>query len=291
MLAWLSVETWCVTGAVAAFALLVAWRRMRIRRRETRRRVLRAEPFPAEWQRILRENVPLYRRLPAECRDQLHGHIRVFLAEKRFEGCGGLQITDEIRLTIAAQACVLLLGRPATYYPKLSAVLVYPTAYVVRDQTSTGGGMIVDVEQVRAGESWTRGEVVIASDQALAGAANIADGHDVVLHEFAHQLDQEDGSADGAPILATRSAYGPWARVLSIEFADLQERARRGRRSLLNKYGATNPAEFFAVATEAFFEKPRHLKRTKPDLYAQLAAYYRLDPAAWPQDDPTRREG
>ena len=278
--------SYLVVGLLVA-ALVVGILYVRGKRRQARRRHLRGQPFPPEWEQILQQNVPLYRRLPEELCEELHAHMLVFIAEKRFEGCGGLEITDEIRVTIAAQACLLLLQRETKYYPTLSSILVYPRAYVAPSRVSIGGG-VVSGAQARAGESWRRGEVVIAWDQALRGAANVHDGHDVVLHEFAHQLDQEDGVADGAPILEHRSSYVTWARVLGKEYEKLQQRTKRRRKSFLNKYGATHPAEFFAVATETFFEKPKYLKRKKPDLYEELKSYYRLDPVTWrkPDDAP-----
>ncbi len=277
--------SYLVVGLVVA-ALVVGILYVRRKRREARRRHLRGQPFPPEWEHILQQNVPLYLRLPDELREELHAHIQVFVAEKRFEGCGGLEITDEIRVTIAAQACMLLLQRETKYYPTLSSILVYPQAYVARSRVPMGGGVVSET-QARAGESWQRGEVVIAWDQALRGAANVHDGHDVVLHEFAHQLDQEDGRADGAPILEHRSSYVTWARVLGKEYEKLQQRTKRRRKSFLNKYGATHPAEFFAVATESFFEKPKYLNRKKPDLYEELKSYYHLDPLTWRDPDDT----
>ena len=205
--------------------------------------------------------------------------MKIFLLEKSFEGCGGLTITDEIRVTIAAQACMLLLNRKEGCYPKLYSVLVYPSTYV-----AGGKGFFSsqsEPESVRLGESWARGAVVLAWDSVRQGAFNFSDGHNVAMHEFAHQLDQEDGVADGAPVLENRSAYTSWARVFSREFARLQEKKRKGKHSLLDKYGATNPAEFFAVATESFFEKPKQFQKKHPELYAELQGYYKVNPIEW----------
>jgi len=224
--------------------------------------------------------------LPPEDRDELIGHIKVFLAEKRFEGCGGIQITDEVRVTIAAQACVLLLHRATDDYPTLSSILVYPTTYLVPGGHPTPDGLVSDEPQARLGESWTRGEVVLVWDNVLSGAADIHDGHNVVLHEFAHQLDQEDGAGDGAPVLARRSMYVAWARVLGHDFDQLVRDTERHHRTLLDRYGATSPAEFFAVATETFFEKPRQLRSKHPELYAELRDFYRQDPAARDRQAP-----
>jgi hypothetical protein len=265
-----------IAAVVAALLALVVRHWLRGRRRQR----LRAAPFPGEWEQIVRKHVPLTRRLPEPLRRQLYGLVQVFVAEKRFEGCGGLEITDEIRVTIAAQACLLLLNRKPTYFRKLRTILVYPSTYVART-ASSDGHIGVEGEDARLGESWQSGPVVLAWDSVTGGTAIVTDARNVVLHEFAHQLDQEDGAADGAPILSERSRYATWARVLGAEYENLQRKKKGRRRSVLNKYGATDPAEFFAVATETFFEKPRQMRKRHPELYEQLKAYYRLDPAAW----------
>ena len=228
--------------------------------------------FPDEWIRIVQEKVPFYNRLPVDLQKQLQGLINVFLAEKRFEGCGEIEITDEIRITVAAQACMLLLNRKTRYYPKLKTIYIYPHTYVAKDG---------DVKSARLGESWQNGPVVLSWNSVEGGARNIHDGQNVVFHEFSHRLDQEDGDADGAPILANRSCYKSWAKVLGKEYEALQNKTRNRRRSVINKYGATNPAEFFAVATEAFFEKPRQMHKKQPELYDELKSYYNLDPMGW----------
>ncbi len=243
-----------------------------------RRERLRSQPLPEGWTRIIDRNVPLVRSLSEEDRRELHGHMRVFLAEKHFEGCGGLELTDEIKVTIAAQACLLLLHRATDYYSRLVTILVYPRAYVGHSVQPLGGGAVIEGEVGRLGEAWQSGVVVLSWDDVQAGASDIHDGHNVVLHEFAHQLDQEDGSADGAPILERRSQYVAWARVLGAEYAQLRDDRDHGRKSVLDDYGATNPAEFFAVATECFFEKPARLRRKHPELYEELKEYYQQDP-------------
>ncbi|MEO7361882.1 MAG: M90 family metallopeptidase, partial [Gemmatimonadaceae bacterium] len=177
-----------------------------------RREPLFRTPLPAEWQAIIRRNVPYVARLPAADHEELGGHIQVFLAEKKFEGCGGLEITDEIRVTIAAQACILLLHSQTDYFSKLLSILVYPSTYVVPGGRHMGGGLVDDNPEARLGESWVSGVVVLVWDSVLSGAGDIQDGHNVVLHEFAHQLDQEDGASDGLPILQHRSMYADWAR-------------------------------------------------------------------------------
>ena len=160
------------------------------------------------------KNVPIYDRLPQADQRELQGHIQVFLAEKYFEGCGGLELTDEIKVTIAAQACLLLLHRETDYYPRLITILVYPHAYVAKSVEPIGGGVVQEGETARLGEAWKDGVVVLSWDDVRRGASGLHDGHNVVLHEFAHQLDQQDGSADGTPTLEHRSQYTTWARVL-----------------------------------------------------------------------------
>lgn len=259
-----------------------------------RRERLRNRPFPDVWRAILERRVPYYTRLAPRDRRELEGHIQVFLAEKRFEGCAGLEITDEIRLTIAAQACVLLLHRETDYYRGLKTILVYPHRYIA---TSTGrgpGGIVTETRGIRLGESWHGslssagpGPVVLSWDDVRAGAANPRDGHNVVFHEFAHQLDGESGGVEGAPMLEHGSLYATWARVFSAEFDRLRIDLAWDRDTLLGEYAATSPAEFFAVATEFFFERPAALRARHPQLYAQLAAFYRQDPA---QLDPPRSQ-
>jgi len=247
--------------------------------RRRRREAIRQRPFPTEWRAIIEKNVPYVACLPPEDREELAGLIQVFLAEKRFEGCNGLEITDEVRVTIAAQACVLLLHRPTDDYPNLVSILVYPTAYLAPSGRHPVDGSPPDAPQARLGESWTRDVMVLAWDSVVSGASDIRDGHNVVLHEFAHQLDQEDGAGDGAPVLPRRSMYVAWARVLGHDFDELVRATERHHRTLIDRYGATNPAEFFAVATETFFEKPRQLRAKHPALYSQLQEFYRQDPA------------
>ena len=205
----------------------------------------------------------------------------MFLAEKKFEGCGGLEITDEIRVTIAAQACLLLLHREPHYYPRLVSILVYPHPYVAQARERLPGGIVSEGPSGRLGESWVEDVVVLAWDAVRAGASDANDGHNVVLHEFAHQLDQEDGTSNGAPILEHRSSYVAWARILGAEFAALCEAAEQGRPTDIDPYGATDPAEFFAVVTEAFFERPAALRGRHPQLYAQLRDFYRQDPLSF----------
>ena len=244
-----------------------------------RRDKIRRRRFPDEWMAILQRSFSHWAALTRDEQERLRGHIQVFLAEKNFVGCGGLEISDEIRVTIAAQACLLLLNRRADYFPRMKSILVYPAGFVAPIRHAGPGGFVVETEQPRSGESWYRGPIVLSWDDVAQGAADAADGHNVVLHEFAHQLDSEDGSVNGAPDLGAKDRYAAWSRVLGEEFQDLVERMHAHRGSLVRGYGATSPAEFFAVVTECFFEKPHELKRRHPELYEQFKAFYRQDPA------------
>ncbi len=246
-----------------------------------RRQKLRAQPFPAAWRDILRQRVPYVRALPADLQRQLKQHIQVFVAEKAFIGCAGLDITDEMRVTIAAQACLLLLNRPRGYYPGLRQILLYPGSFVVRREHTDGIGVAHHGRQVLSGESWAQGQVILSWHDAREDAATPDDGQNVVIHEFAHQLDQETGAANGAPVLARREHYARWSQVLGAEFNQLQARAAHTQASLFSDYGATDPAEFFAVISEVFFEQPQRMATEHPALYRELTQLYRLDPLSW----------
>jgi MtfA peptidase len=245
-----------------------------------RRRRITSRPFPQEWQAILEQNVPLYSRLPESDREELRRHILIFLAEKRFEGCGGLEVTDEIRVTIAAHACILLLHRQTDYYPGLKSILIYPSAYVAPDVRHFVGETIVESDDVRLGESWHHGSVVLSWDDVRRTAADLRDGQNVVLHEFAHQLDSSGGRGDSTPVLRDHSSFLAWARALGRDYERFQRAVQHRRPEVLDEYGATDPAEFFAVATECFFETPSDLRRVYPRLYEELRRFYQQDPAS-----------
>lgn len=248
---------------------------------ERKRQALRIKPFPAAWREVLKLRVPYVRLLPANLQLQLKQHIQVFLAEKPFIGCNGQPITDEVRVTIAAHACLLILNRPSHYYPKLRQILVYPDSFVVERDQIDPIGLTHRARQELAGESWSEGQVILSWQDTLAGAAVVDDGQNVAIHEFAHQLDQETGSANGAPMLARRAHYQRWAKVMAAEFSALQAQAARGEASLFSDYGATDPGEFFAVISEVFFEQPGPMADAHPNLYRELCQYYQLDPLSW----------
>ncbi len=266
---------------VAALVTSVLWILREPLLRAVWRARLRMQPFPAPWRKILRERVPLIRQLPADLQLQLKKHIQLFLAQKPFIGCQGLEVTEEMRVTIAAQACLLLLNRRTDGFAHLSQVLLYPGAFIVERESVDALGLASHDRRVLSGESWSQGQVILSWDDVLAGAAQPDDGRNVVLHEFAHQLDQATGTTNGAPHLTSRARRKRWAEVMQAEYAWLQRRVDLGQPGLIDAYGSTSPAEFFAVITEVFFECPQRLSVEHPQLYAQLRLLYAIDPLSW----------
>ncbi|MEX1233122.1 MAG: M90 family metallopeptidase [Planctomycetaceae bacterium] len=245
-----------------------------------RRRHLLAEPFPHEWDEILAANVRHFRDLGVEERRKLRDVMRIFIAEKNWEGCGGLELTDEIKVTIAAQACLLVLGFDDVYFDHVLSILVYPTSYVVPEKTVNQIGVETEDRSNRLGEAWYRGPVILSWEDALASGRNEAEGHNVVLHEFAHQLDMiDDRSVDGTPPLVTAELHERWTELIHEEYEQLKRDCRRREWTVLDCYGTTNIGEFFAVATESFFEEPAEVAERHPELYALFCEFYRQDPA------------
>ena len=245
-----------------------------------RKQRLLNKAFPQQWRDILMERLPVYTVLQEQERHKLEQLIHLFLDDKEFYGCAGLEVTDVMKVCIAAEACLLLLGQSGPIYPKLQSILVYPTGFLAKRDLHQEDGTVVAGEHHLLGESWGNGRVILSWDDVEQGARDFTDGHNVVLHEFAHQLDSASGSANGAPPLRSNS-YQTWAKVFSDNFEDLQTRVLHGRPTVMDGYGATNPAEFFAVATETFFEKPDQLLKKRPELFQELQQYYRLDPRDW----------
>lgn len=248
-------------------------RRLNLKRSQ-RRNELAKQRLTTEQRDELIEDFPMFKRLPVELQQDLEGLIHVFNAEKSYVACGGLEeVTLHMRHVIAAQACLLLLRRPHDLYAKLRTISVYPDAYVALDEHG--------IESVRLGESWTTGSIVLSWANVVAGGRNEEDGHNVTVHEFAHQLDQADGAGDGVPPLEDGSKYRNWSNTMKPAFEKLIERTNKNKRTVMDDYGAENPAEFFAVATETFYEKPKQLNEKKPELYALLREYYGVDPIEW----------
>jgi Mlc titration factor MtfA (ptsG expression regulator) len=249
--------------------------------RERRRNRVLKQPFPEEWRAILERNVYHYSQLAPEAQARMRRDVQILVAEKNWEGCRGFIVTDEIKVTIAAQASVLLLGFADQYFDMVQSVLVYPDTYVARDHEVVDGGLVLEGDSHREGEAWYRGPVILSWPDALAGARHQAHGDNLVLHEFAHQLDMQNGqTVDGTPPLESAAQYRRWHEVLTWEYERLISDCENGRPSVLDCYGATSVAEFFAVATERFFERPTILAERHPALYEILRDYYRQDPAA-----------
>ena len=266
---------------VAALALAAGWYLWPSRRL----RQALGRPMPASFIAIIDRNLPVYRRFGPELQQQLRTLIQQFLYQKKFVGCDGLVVTDEMRVTIAAQACLLLLNRVTRVYPALHTILLYPGAFLVPRNQVDAAGVVTEMRQDLLGESWSDGRVVLSWDHVRRGAADWHDGQNVVLHEFAHQLDSESGSTNGAPYLGSQASYRSWSEVLSRDFAALRADAMLRQQSVIDHYGATSPAEFFAVATETFFEKPWEMAERHPALFGEFSRYYRVDPRQW-QDAP-----
>lgn len=244
-----------------------------------RRRDLRSSAFPEAWEDLLLRNVVHCVRLSAEEGAKLRADLRVFIAEKDWEGCRGQEITDEVQVAIAAQACLLTLALPGEPYTNVSTVLVYPAGYVVKQKAMRPGGVVQSFRSHRIGEAWSHGPIVLSWADALAGGRDESGGHNVVFHEFAHKLDMRTGDADGVPRLMDDEQYQRWESVMSKEFNRLVAQSESGEATLLDQYGVTNGAEFFAVATECFFMRPVEMSERHRSLYEVLRDYYRQDPA------------
>lgn len=237
-------------------------------------------PIPDHWDTLLRENAPFYTRLPDDDRRKLLRLVQRFVTEKRFWGSAGLEVTDEMRVIVAAYACLLVLHRPGNdLYPRSAEVILYPGAFGETVEAVGPDGTRYRIQDTRLGQAIYRGPVLIAWNARPRPWQSA--GRNVILHEFAHALDFEDGAIDGTPPLASREQSRRWFDVLTREFEQLRTAARVGRPTVLDWYGARNPAEFFAVATEAFFERPQAVRADHADLYEQLRGFFRQDPANW----------
>lgn len=268
-----------VVSLIAIFAIIwiasVPWRK------KQQRAKICAEPFPTAWRHIIKRRFPYFHSMPADLQLQLKKKIQIFVAEKEFIGCNGIVIDDDIRITVAAQACLLLLNRRTDFYPKLKQILIYPDIFWVENQRTDPAGVVSAQRNVLSGESWEYGKVVLSWRTTVSDAAAPHDGSNVVIHEFAHQLDQENGPANGAPPLRNITDYPSWSAILDKEYRTLCVQARTQQPSLFSYYGATNPAEFFAVVSEVFFEQPLKVNELHPALYQELSQFYQLDPVNW----------
>lgn len=261
-----------VVVAISVFAL---WR---WKQRSYRQQLLAAPIFDHERARLL-ELVPILRKLPAELRANLEGKINLFLHQVEFQGCDGLEVTEDMELSIAAQACLLVVNSDI-WYDTLTTVMVYPGAFksIQRDHN---GFIVNEEETIRLGESWSRGPVILSWQDSLHGGLNDQDGRNVVLHEFAHKLDEMSGRVNAVPVLDKAQSYAAWGHVMTQAFQRHARQVERGQATVLDHYGAESPIEFFAVLIEVFFEKPRQLRRDEPDLYAEVSQLLRVDPVTW----------
>ncbi len=260
-------------------------------RRKHRRQLLRQKPFPKAWRKLLQQRWPLYRALPADLQQELRRQIQRFIAEVEFVGCDGLSVTEPMQVLIAAQACLLTLKLPVNDYPGLRQVLVYPDAFAVKQDRPDVAGVVHNNMQWREGESWQQGQVILSWRHTLAGATIADDGRNLVVHEFAHQLDQQTGSVNGFPPLATTQLQQDWSLQMQAAYTRLQQDLQQGIAPWIDPYAATNPAEFFAVLSELFFEMPAYLATCQPKLYQLMQQFFQLDPQSWPLQQaelPTR---
>ena len=234
------------------------------------------QPFPKAWRKLLRKQVPIYNHLEPAQQQQLERRVQLFLNEKSFYGCNGFEVDDRVRLTIAGHACLLILERSFSDYDDISSILVYPDLYRAKGKASDG--LVVSAHnEIRAGEASSLGQVVLAWHQCQRAVSQPHSPHNVILHEFAHQLDYLDGTADGAPPLSGEQARH-WQQTMTDAWDNLQHTLEHHHKPWLDPYGATEPAEFFAVLTETFFQQPKHLWHEQPEVYKALRDFYRLNP-------------
>jgi Mlc titration factor MtfA (ptsG expression regulator) len=253
--------------------------------RDRRRRKLLAEPFPPHWEVLLRRNVGHYPRLSDAERAKVRDIARVLVAEKSWEGVGGLVATEEIRLTVAAQAALLLLGREHDYYARVAAVVVYPGAFrtPVEEDGWEDDGLS---EDPLSGQAVYRGPVILSWDEALAEGRDPDGGHNVVVHEFAHQLDFLDGATDGTPALDDPDLLARWGPVMQAAFDAHRQALDAGADTFFTEHAGENEAEFFADASEAFFCRPHDLEAEARGVFGLLQGFYKLDPRRWFPDHP-----
>jgi len=243
-----------------------------------RRRALLAQPFPNDWLTIIEQNMRAHAALSDDEQARVRDYVRIFTAEKNWEGCGGFAMTDEVRVTIAAQTALLVLGLGEQYFDHVLSILVYPTAYVARDKKTNPWGIVTEGDSARLGEAWYRGPVIFSWNDVLAGGRGETYGN-VVYHEFAHQLDMLNGhNVDGTPPLDAREQDERWKQVMRESYRRLRQACRRGEAGPIDCYGATSPAEFFAVATETFFAHAGALAEHDRELFDLLSGYYKQDP-------------
>ncbi len=246
---------------------------------QKRRRQLLAADYPKPWRQFLDKNMWAYRHLSDSQRSTIHDTVQILVAEKNWEGCDGLTVSDEMRVTIAGHAGLLVLGHPGFYFDRLKTILVFPDT-IIRHKMAYEDGTVKQ-DQPIAGAAWRGGAVSLSWPEVLRGGRHKAHGHNVALHEFAHVLDGIDGEMGGSPPFGHRDLDRRWAEVSRRETNRLRTAALHGERTFLDHYGGTNASEFFAVATESFFERPRGLAANHPEVFALLSELYKVDPRDW----------
>jgi MtfA peptidase len=255
--------------------MLFSWLRAR------RRRKLLAEPFPLRWSGIIERNVGHFATLSPPLQDHLRDATRILLSEKEWLGRGGHFINEEMRVTIAAQAALLLLGDARDYFRSTREVVVFPTEFrtpVMDDDWEDD--MLSDT--ISAGQAVSQGTVLLAWDDVLREGREPACGYNVVIHEFAHQLDFAEEVSRGAPVLGDRALESRWKYAMSVAYADHRRAVRANAGELFfTPHAADDEREFFADLTEAFYCRAPDLRDLHPELYQLLVAYYRIDPATW----------
>jgi Mlc titration factor MtfA (ptsG expression regulator) len=248
--------------------------------RNRRRKRLLDQPFPQDWEIWLRHDFRHFPRLTAVEQNRLRRDVRLLVAEKHWEGCNGLVVTDEMRITIAAHAALLGLGFDDVPFERLLSVLIYPDTFVSRQVRRAKWGGVEEADEPRLGEAWYQGPVLLSWREVQEQCVATDSGRNVVIHEFAHLLDMQNHEVDGIPALDRHIHPEKWVATFHVEYERLIRQARFGRRTVLDYYGATSEAEFFAVASEAFFERATQLREESPELYAILHQFYRQDPAS-----------
>jgi Mlc titration factor MtfA (ptsG expression regulator) len=245
--------------------------------RNRRRRQLANRPFPVEGDQWIGRNVAHAAGLSPEEYASLRQWIQIFRAEKYWEGCDGLQVTEEMQATIAAHAGYMVRGKEDYYYDHLRTILIYPQI-VWRASSAPQGGVVSEGPSARLGEALQSGPVSLVWPHVLSGGRREEPGRNVVFHEFAHVLDWEDQFLDGTPHLDSAELFEHWEQTINAEYQALVNAARRGHSTLIDPYGATNIAEFFAVSTECFFEQPHLMSHRHPEWFGLLKAYYKINP-------------
>ncbi len=253
--------------------ILSWWRRFRLRR------ALHRSPLDDHTWRRLRDTLPLLQPLKVKEAVKLRELTTLFLEEKVFNGAGGLEVDLWKRSVIASQACLMVLELGLESYRGWTEIILYPEIFRVQREVTDEAGIVHPQAAVLSGESWERGPLVLAWNEVERDSLHLHPGRHVVIHEFAHKLDALNGRANGMPPLHPDMPIEEWTRSLSEAYARLQKQVEGGsRHACINPYGATSPAEFFAVVSEYFFTAPRHLEEKCPRVFRELLAYYRQDP-------------